>query len=201
MRAVIPIPYVPNLNSEEVRLLQAVIDAHQHAARFNRNVSTVTFQQVCAGSGRLENGIIAAIASLGHLHGPILAARGLYENGQKEVVLAMLSRGEKIAGFGNSFHKTGIDPAWDDVMQIIRLSWPKIDERINELVSWMVEGGKPVYPNAALFTGAVCSALKIRGGTESSLFIQWRLPVWVDMMTAGWDKPQKAADKEKRIIG
>lgn len=199
MRAVIPIPYVPNLNTEQVRLLQATIDAHQHAARFNRNVSTVTFMQTCAGSGRIESAIAAAILTVGHLHAPILEARGLYEEGQKLMVLGRLHGKQKIAGFGNSFHKTSVDPAWDEVMNIIRMSFPKIDARIGELCSWMAEGGKPLYPNAALFTAAVCSELKIRHGTETSLFAVWRIPVWVDMMTEGWDRPEKPAEKSRII--
>lgn len=196
MQPVIPIPFVPNLNAEQVRLLQATIDAHQKAAK-NRNVSTVVMQQAAAGSGRLENGIAAAILTLGHLHGPIREARGLYELGEKSVVITMLHGGRKVAGFGNSFHKTSIDPAWGDVMDIIRISFPKIDARINELCSWMIEGGRPLYPNAALLTAAVCSELKIRGGCESALFILWRLPVWVDEVTEGWEQP---AQEKKRII-
>jgi len=184
----IPIEYIPNLNGEQKRLLDALCWAHQEAAKVNRNVSTVTMMNAMMGSGRIENGIAAAILTLGHIHAPILAARGLYENGEKEVVQLMIRRGQKIAGFGNSFYKTSIDPAFNDVMNILNVSFPKAIARINELSGWMIEAGKPLYPNAALITAAVCSECKIRGGTESSLFILWRLPVWVDEMTRGWDE-------------
>jgi citrate synthase len=184
----IPIEYIPNLNGEQKRLLDALCWAHQEAAKANRNVSTVTMMNAMMGSGRIENGIAAAILTLGHIHAPLLQARGLYENGEREVVQLMINRGQKIAGFGNSFYKTSIDPAFNNVMELIGISFPRIMERLNELSGWMAEAGKPLYPNAALITAAVCSELKIRGGTETSLFILWRLPVWVDEMTRGWDE-------------
>jgi citrate synthase len=143
------------------------------------------------GSGRIENGIAAAVLTLGHMHAPILAARGLYENGEKQVVQLMIRRGQRIAGFGNSFYKTSIDPAFNDVMAILQVSFPKVMARINELSGWLIEANQPLYPNAALLTAAVCSELGIRGGTETSLFILWRLPVWVNEMTKGWDEKQE----------
>jgi citrate synthase len=115
----------------------------------------------------------------------------LYENGEKQVVQVMIRRGQMIAGFGNSFYKTSIDPAFNDVMAILQVSFPKVMARINELSGWLIEAGKPLYPNAALITAAVCSELGIRGGTETSLFILWRLPVWVNEMTKGWDEKQE----------
>jgi citrate synthase len=187
----IPIEYIPNLNGEQKRLLDALCWAHQEAAKANRNVSTITMMNAMMGSGRIENGIAAAVLTLGHIHAPILAARGLYENGQKEVVQLMIRRGQRIAGFGNSFYKTSIDPAFNDVMAILQVSFPKVMARINELSGWLIEAGKPLYPNAALITAAVCSELGIRGGTETSLFILWRLPVWVNEMTKGWDEKQE----------
>jgi len=187
----IPIDYIPNLNGEQKRLLDALCWAHQEAAKANRNVSTITMMNAMMGSGRIENGIAAAVLTLGHIHAPILAARGLYENGQKEVVQLMIRRGQMIAGFGNSFYKTSIDPAFNDVMAILQVSFPKVMARINELSGWLIEAGKPLYPNAALITAAVCSELGIRGGTETSLFILWRLPVWVNEMTKGWDEKQE----------
>jgi citrate synthase len=187
----IPIEYIPNLNGEQKRLLDALCWAHQEAAKANRNVSTITMMNTMMGSGRIENGIAAAVLTLGHIHAPILAARGLYENGQKEVVQLMIRRGQRIAGFGNSFYKTSVDPAFNDVMAILQVSFPKVMARINELSGWLIEAGKPLYPNAALITAAVCSELGIRGGTETSLFILWRLPVWVNEMTKGWDEKQE----------
>lgn len=185
----IPVPYVPeNLSPEQNRLLEAVAKAHQQAATTNKNVSSVTFMNVMMGSGRIENAMAAAILSIGSMHAPILEARGLYRMGQKEVVKMQLMRGHKIAGFGNSFFKTNIDPAWSDVWSIIRISFPKAAERIDELTGWMIELGKPLYPNAALFTAAACDICGIRGGTESSLFMLWRLPVLVDEMTKGWEE-------------
>ena len=190
MKPVIPIPYIPNLNAEQSRLLQAVIDAHQKAAQVNKNVSSITFLQAAAGSGRLEAAMAAAILTIGHLHAPLTGARWLYEKATREAILMMVQQGTKVPGFGNSFHKDKVDPVWDDVLTILRFSFPKVDARLNELVGWMLEAGKPLYPNAALFTAAVCSELKIRGGTETSLFVLWRLPMWVDMFTEHWDKPE-----------
>lgn len=189
MKLEIPIPFVGELTDEKHRLLEATIKAHQVAARSNRNISSVTMMNTSMGSGRIENGIAAAILTIGHMHAPLMEARGLYLNGQKEVVLTMLKGGRKIAGFGNSFYKTSLDPAWSDVWAIIELSFPKIYARIGELASWMIEGGKPLYPNAALITAAVLDEIGWRPGTEQLFFILARAPIWVDAMTENFEAP------------
>lgn len=198
MRAVIPIPYVPNLNTEQVRLLQATIDAHQTAALKNENnASAFAFWNSMAGSGRVESAIASFCLAIGHLHAPILEARGLYEEGERLNVLGRLNDGQKIAGFGNSFYKTSLDPAWDEVMNVIRMSFPKTDARIQELCSWMAEGGKPLYPNAALLTGAVCSELKIPHALETSLFVVWRIPALIGALA---DRRNRGPKPKSRII-
>lgn len=194
----IPIPFVGELSDEQQRLLDATIQAHQTAARSNKNISSITMLNASMGSGRLENGIAAAILTIGNLHAPLIGARGLYLNGQKDVVLAMLSRKQKIPGFGNSFFKTSLDPAWNDVWTIIQTSFPKIEARIAELSAWMIEGGKPLYPNAALLTAAVLEEVGWRHGAEQSFFILARIPVWVDALTEDWEAP-KPVDRNRII--
>lgn len=198
MKIEIPIPYVGELDDAQQRLLDAVIAAHQKAARSNKNVSSITMLNASMGSGRLENGIAAAIMTMGNQHAPLIGARGLYENGQKEIVLAMLSKKMKIPGFGNSFYKTSLDPAWEEVWSIIQTSFPRIENRIAEISSWLIEGGKPLYPNAAMLTAATLSEIGWRGGTEQSLFILSRLPVWVDALTEDWEAP-KPQDRNRII--
>lgn len=40
--------------------------------------------------------------------------------------------------------------------------------------------GKTIYPNAALYTAAVCSIVGFPYGVEDLLFIMARLPVWAE---------------------
>jgi citrate synthase len=159
-------------------LLECCIDCHQQAA-FNLNASSAAFQNALIASGRVENGIASAILTLGINHGPITEARDVYRNWGK-ADFEVIKKGVKVPGFGNSFFREGIDPAFEPLDSLMRNEFGCLSSRIDELTSWMRDY-KPLYPNAALYTAAVCEAVQVKYGCESMVFIMARIPSWIGL--------------------
>jgi citrate synthase len=181
---VIPSEICGPLDADRLRLVNVVVAAHQRAARENNNASSAAMLNATFGSGRIENGIASAVLSIGGKHGPLEAARGTYEWATPSNIRSQIELNQMIPGFGNSFFKDRIDPAWQPVHDFILLSFPKMAERIGDLTRWVRTPTKrDLCPNAALYTAATCSECHFRRGTESLLFILARLPVWVDLAT------------------
>jgi len=166
---------------KKLELLQAVFDAHDMAARSNQNASSAAAMNAFFGSGNLTNGIASSILTLGDAHGPIGPARFVYERFDERALKSAIEAGMKIPGFGNSFFKDRIDPAWSRVREIIETDFPNANERIKQLHAWMKEAGKDVYPNAAIYTAVICSELVMSPGSESAIFILARTSAWTSM--------------------
>jgi citrate synthase len=131
----------------------------------------------------MEGGIASAILSLGGAHAPLVPARETYLHGSRLSMVEELSKNPhyKIPGFGNSFFKDSIDPAWLPVYEFIGDNFPMSFDRITQVTGFVKEAtGKLLFPNAALFTAVVCEICEIPKGYESTLFIMARLPIWVD---------------------
>jgi citrate synthase len=166
---------------EKLELLQAVFDAHDMAARNNQNASSGAAVNAFFGSAQLTNAIASAILTLGDAHGPIGPARFVYEKfDERSLKLAILS-GMKIPGFGNSFFKDSIDPAWSRVREIIEVDFKKANDRIKQLHGWMKEVGKDVHPNAALYSAVICNELGMVHGSESAIFVLARTAAWTSL--------------------
>lgn len=162
-----------------ILLLNEVIKAHDKAATENQNCSSAACVNSFAGSGFFENGIASAILTLGTNHGPISDARIVYEKFRQPDVYNLCAVGEKVLGFGNSFFKDSIDPAWADVDSLLTDRFPIISERIAELGRFVKSATEStLYPNAALFSAAACSEVGVIHGLESALFIMARIPAW-----------------------
>ena len=116
---------------KKLELLQAVFDAHDMAARNNQNASSVAAVNAFFGSAQLTNGIASAILTLGDAHGPIGPARYVYERFDERALKSAIGAGMKIPGFGNSFFKDRIDPAWSRVREIIATDFEDANNRIN----------------------------------------------------------------------
>jgi citrate synthase len=169
---------------KRLELLQAVFDAHDMAARDNQNASSGAAMNAFIGSGSLENGIASAILTIGERHGPITQARIAYEQLNERTFESAILSGIKIPGFGNSFFKHGIDPAWIRVREIIDVDFPRASDRIKQLHGWMKEAGKDVHPNAALYSAVACSELGMIPGSESAIFILSRIAAWTSSCIA-----------------
>ena len=166
---------------KKLELLQAVFDAHDMAARNNQNSSSGAAVNAFFGSAQLTNAIASAMLTLGDAHGPIGPARFVYEKFDERSLKSAIESGMKIPGFGNSFFKDSIDPAWSRVREIIEADFPRASGRINQLHGWMKEAGKYLHPNAALYSAVICSELGMIPGSESAIFILARTAAWTSL--------------------
>jgi len=166
---------------KKLELLQAVFDAHDMAARNNQNASSGAAVNAFFGSAQLTNGIASAILTLGDAHGPISPARFVYERFDERALKSAIEAGMKIPGFGNSFFKDRIDPAWSRVREIIAADFHNANARIEQLHGWMKEAGKDVHPNAALYSAVICNELGMIHGSESAIFILARTAAWTSL--------------------
>ena len=174
----------PELDSEKQLLMDLLIDAHSRAATDNANASSLTFINALYGSGRMENAIAAAMLTIGAKHGPISDARIIYEYATADFIKETVSAGEFIPGFGNSFYKDDIDPVWKGVDRYLSIKFAPAHKRIWELHSIMESCGKKLYPNAALYSAAVCSICGVKPGTEVAIFAIARISAWASMSIA-----------------
>lgn len=172
---------LPNVlgTDHDPELLQKLFDAHAKSAADNENASTCACLNAGIVTGRLENGLASAILALGGHHAPIRGARTVYTTWVKADVENAIATDKLIPGFGNSFFKTGIDPAWSAVDEHLANRYPDHYARIKQLSVWVSEAKQTtLYPNAALYSAVVCEILGVYEGTEVSLLILARLPVW-----------------------
>jgi citrate synthase len=159
-------------------LLNLLVKAHQDAARNNPNASAELCKVATEGSGDFTKGVIAGLAATGGAHAPLGAARDIYINGLPDH--ANLS-GYRVPGFGNSFYKDKIDPAFVPTTTHIRNVHTKHFERIVKLVEDVQKIRRVrLQPNAALITAAVCEILEIPRGVEGVIFMLARIPVWAE---------------------
>jgi citrate synthase len=151
------------------------------AARNNQNASSGAAVNAFFGSAQLTNAIASAILTLGDAHGPIGPARFVYEKFDERSLKSAILSGMKIPGFGNSFFKDSIDPAWSRVREIIEVDFKKANDRIKQLHGWMKEVGKDVHPNAALYSAVICNELGMIHGSESAIFVLARTAAWTSL--------------------
>lgn len=150
-----------------------LVAAHGRAAAANQPVSNAVCAAVAEGSGSFAAGVAAAILSTGDRHAPFAAALEVLL-GQRSA-RAIAFGGGTVPGFGNSFWKEGIDPAFVPV-------WNMLPRRrrddLDHTTRLLHLAGKIVYPNAAIITAAVLAELNL--GPEFGLvaFVLGRLPEW-----------------------
>lgn len=169
-------------------LVSALFAAHREAAIANDNASKLCVQQAWGGSGRFENAIIAGMATIGALHAPLSAARELWEDDEFENrIRVMLTNGERVPGFGNSFFPD-IDPAFRRVWHEIDDAYSPYQRECGRMFAMMhtIEPGakdseRRLWPNAAMLTAIVASICEVPRGLESALFALARIPAWAEL--------------------
>jgi citrate synthase len=155
-------------------LLNLLVEAHAKAASDNANGSAQVAHIATSGSGDFSKGLIAALATTGGAHAPLAAARKVWKYGIPEGV-------EIVPGFGNSFYKDKIDPAFVPLTTYIR---DQYNSHFQDLVH--LKGNvyrytrKNLQPNAAILTAVVCDILEIPEGMEILVFLLARAPVWAE---------------------
>jgi len=177
MKVTIDIPLLQEPDEKVARLVELVFEAHQVAAKNNASASSEAVCMAAGGSGSFRQAVVAALMTLGIRHGPIGAARLVFTTDSYHSI----ESGAKIPGWGNSFFKDGIDPAWQKVDDYLKehfeQEWSKVDAVTNELHA----AGKRIYPNAAIYTAIACELCHVPAGLEELFFILPRLPVWAEL--------------------
>jgi citrate synthase len=177
MKVALELPFVPPLSVQQLNLLELLLVAHQRATCDNQNASRQVAFVATKGSGRFSQGAAAGILTIGLRHAPIGAAREVLSWTSADISEA-IRHGKIVPGWGNSFHRDGIDPAFMPVWDALHASWPAMTAWIAHHTNLFHGLGKRVYPNAALLTAAVCEICEIPTGIEEALFIVARVPVW-----------------------
>jgi hypothetical protein len=150
-------------------------------------VSKAVFGLAYVGSGSFVQALAAAVLTFGSeagLHGPTLGARKLLVSDTSiSDISDILASGRRVPGFGNSFFKNEIDPAFKKLAESIASFFPKLDERILELAQHLYRStGTRLYPNAAMYTAAVCEICECPAGKEFVFLGLPRIPVWAEQM-------------------
>ena len=182
------IPLTPPLRDDAKRekLIYLVADAHARSALNNsQNASSAAFCNAWSNTRNIQSAIASAILTMGGTHAPVSLARLVYQSFTEEAVVESLEEKIPVAGFGNSFFKDRIDPAWAQVASEIRSNWPEVQSRIEKLEGWLAKhrpGKARLLPNAAMFTGAACSACDMPPGSELVVLYSARINGWISMI-------------------
>lgn len=179
-------------------LASALSRAHFVAAHNNKNnISAVAALNAYQGSGSIPQAIAAGILSMGGQHAPLGEARSLIRRFRKHPresfemhIRGIILSKKKVPGFGHSYYKDQIDPAFDEVWQQY---WSLIDDsenpviQIQGIVNKTLEeiGKRRIFPNAAIITAAVCEYLDAYPGMEYGIAIASRIPAWVELINTG----------------
>lgn len=169
--------------------------AHEGAARNNENnISNVLVTLSAIGSGDLGKSLVAGICGIGNIHAPITQARRVLFFLPMDYIEREIERGAMIPGFGNSFHKDSIDPAFIDFDTILRSGYPDIATKLQNLSDLMKKHQRPHHPNAAAYTAIAAELLGMASGLESLLLIKPRLEVWAERFAT-------ARKESKQLMG
>ena len=160
-------------------LLDTLSWCHQQSTLVNNNASGGALQNAAFCEATFEHSVAAALLTLGSKHGPVLAARdALYVTSDDELIDG-LENGETVSGFGNSFYKKSIDPAFVQLDHLLREGYPKHHGHLDRVAKLIFKvKGKSLYPNPAAYTAICAEIVGLMRGTETLLFIACRLPAW-----------------------
>lgn len=161
-------------------LVEQLEEAHYRAAIQNDNASSNVARLTYASSGDMGKAIAAATLAQGGLHAPIVQARQLLEHPHPFALAEkILAKGKRVPGFGNSFFKTAIDPAFVSTFLQLRMERQTLIQDIKSVIFTVT--GKTLYPNAAIITAAVCIAAGLPSGVEPMIFAYARIPAWTKL--------------------
>ena len=179
-------------------LIGLLIRAHESAARNNKgNLSSVVATTAYIGSLNYLQGISAGILSLGGVHAPIEKCRKLLKKlqtmspmGFELHILGYIQNKKKVPGFGHSFYKEGIDPAfaaaYNRYLDLVQAYGSRnlIGEMNRHLEDAFQRCEKKfkIHPNAALITAAISEFLDLDPGSEMVIALRGRITAWVDEM-------------------
>lgn len=181
------------LTEPEARLVNALYRAHGECV-FRPNCSTTALQQAAGGSRSLHQSLIAALACLGEMHGPIEEAYDFIQSGLMLPTEFRLGVDHKVPGWGNSFVKGQIDHSFLPVDQILEAQFPRTHNRLREITDALHARGKHVFPNPAAYTVCVALVLQMPRHLAPMLFVQARVEPWCSVFfhtLKQMDQPKK----------
>lgn len=173
------------LTLPEITLIELLYKAHSDAVN-RQNISSVIVANAALGSGRYASAISSATASIGGVHAPIEETIDAIESAMdgrgRNYVTSKIGDGEKVAGWGNSFHKGGIEPEWMGLMEAIEKTRPDIAGALESITCALHDAGKIVFPNPSAFTAAVAIIIGLPRNVAAMLFIAARLSGWTKII-------------------
>lgn len=190
INSILDVCKTPALGRKASRIiLETLFAAHRRAGERNQNLSkAMAVRAVTAGGDRFNSAVIAAVASMGGQHAPVWQTRnvwhhlryGLTEPGKlREFILTVVEENVILPGWGNSFYKDKIDPAWQSFDDQLREKFSPKDAVVVRLITQVLHqaGKTTLYPNAALYTAIAADLIDLPHGVESLLVLMPRLPV------------------------
>lgn len=161
-------------------LLKAFYQAQKETA-CRDNVSHKALVMATYGSGSIIQALIAAIASSGGLHGPVQATYDLLTNPDPPAEIdRRIAAGLQIPGWGNSFHKEGIEPVYQPVMDELRKRNELLAAKIDRITEYLHGLGILIYPNTTTFICSVGIVECIPVEVMMVLPIEGRLWAWAE---------------------
>lgn len=170
-----PIP-----NEAKAIILSMVWQSHVSATNSNvQNASNVAVSVSATSSLSVVSAIASGVLAMGGLHAPITAARNvIFRRASIPIPNGMI-----VPGFGNSFWKDRIDPAWQGVADHIQSEYPDTWAHIQDWSNVLLRNGSAHLPNAAALTAAVAEIVDWPLGAEAVLAIQPRISLWGALFT------------------
>jgi len=159
-------------------LLQALYKAHAEVA-LRGNPSHQALILAARGSANYFNSLTAAFMTYGGLHGPLAATYNLLVNPDPCAEIALrVEVGLKIPGYGNSFYRDGIEPAFLPVEEELRKASPVLAGKIDLMTEFIHGLGKKIYPNPSTLTCATAIVEGVPREAVGFLVVQARLWEW-----------------------
>lgn len=170
------------MNAREQDYCRAVREAHYQAARKNPNASSEIVRAYARLGVPFLQAMAGALASLDGAHGPVTAARHVVFYATDPEIDQALAAGLRLAGFGNSFYRDQIDPAWEEPARLLTTHWPSMRARLDTIAGRIRDArGREAHPNAAAFSAIACHFQGVAEGAELSIFVAARAGAWAEI--------------------
>lgn len=162
--------------------LSLLLAAHYWAATANMNASNQLAAALGESGVDLKSAFIGALSVVGGKHAPVTEIRDfLFREltiGNMEQAITRRIERKNVPGWGNSFHKTSIDPALEKLAQFVEDQFPNEHALIAAVTDGLHRAGKMVLPNIGCYTAVIAQIIGLQRGAELLLFALPRLPVW-----------------------
>jgi citrate synthase len=163
------------------KLFEIVSRAHVEST-YRDNPSTIAVKLSAQSSGKFGNAVIAALSMLGNPHGPVQEATEMLSSSDPlEFAKVYIDGGGKVPGWGTSFVKGKLDPAWEEANTFVKENYQELHSIVDEITRMLHDRGKMIFPNPACYTAITAIVNDIPADAASYVFISSRLPAWFDI--------------------